>query len=100
MLKKGASLDRSAKKGGNRLYCSVKCLYFLLDGKSCFKSFARVVLKNSNKSKVTHANTNPVGQHITHAHNHFTRSISSHGQLFQPFGSHQHGVANIPGGCV
>ena len=46
MLKKGASLDRSAKKGGNRLYCSVKCLYFLLDGKSCFKSFARVVLKN------------------------------------------------------
>ena len=27
MLKKGASLDCSAKKGGNRLYCSVKCLY-------------------------------------------------------------------------
>ena len=24
------------------------------------------------------------GQHITHAHNHFTRSISSHGQLFRP----------------
>ena len=40
------------------------------------------------------------GQHITHAHNHFTRSISSHGQLFRPFGPHQHGVANIPGGLV
>ena len=39
------------------------------------------------------------GPHITHAHNHFTRSISGHGQLFWPFGPHQHGIANIPDRC-
>ena len=35
------------------------------------------------------------GQHITHAHSHSTRSISSHGPLFGPFGPYQHGVATV-----
>ena len=31
---------------------------------------------NNNKSKVTHANANLCGQHSTHAHSHFTRSMA------------------------
>ena len=64
-----------------------------------FVAIAVVVAKAAIKARLHTLTPTRCGQHITHAHNHFTRSISSHGQLFRPFGPHQHGVANIPGGC-
>ena len=41
---------------------------------------------------MTHANTNPVWPTHHACSQPFHRSISSHGQLFRPFGPHHHGL--------